>query len=137
MTTALSLLGEVTMLRYILKRLLWLIPILLGVTFIVFTIMYLSPGDPVTIILGEGATTEAYEALRAELGLDRPFIVQFFSYVGNVVFNQDLGRSYVSNRVVLSEILVRLPNTIQLASWSILFATLIGVPLGVISATRP
>ena len=57
MTTALSLLGEVTMLRYILKRLLWLIPILLGVKFIVFTIMYLSPGDPVTIILGEGATT--------------------------------------------------------------------------------
>ena len=137
MTTALSLLGEISMLRYIVKRLLWLIPILLGVTFIVFTIMYLSPGDPATIILGEGASVEAYEALRTELGLDQPFIVQFLNYVGDVIFRQDLGRSYVSNRVVLSEILVRLPNTIKLASWSILLATLIGVPLGVISATRP
>ena len=124
------------MLRYIVKRLLWLIPILFGVTFIVFTIMYLSPGDPATIILGEGASVEAYEALRTELGLDQPFIVQFLNYVGDVIFRQDLGRSYVSNRVVLSEILVRLPNTIKLASWSILLATLIGVPLGVISATR-
>lgn len=125
------------MLRYIIKRILWLIPILLGVSFIVFTIMYLSPGDPVTLILGEGASTEAYEALRSQMGLDRSFIEQFFSYIRRVVFDLDLGRSYVSNRVVLDEILVRLPNTIRLASWSILFATLIGVPLGVISATRP
>ena len=125
------------MFRYILKRILWLIPILLGVSFIVFTIMYLSPGDPVTLILGEGASEEAYEALRIQMGLDRSFIEQFFSYIRRVVFDLDLGRSYVSNRVVLDEILVRLPNTIRLASWSILFATLIGVPLGVISATRP
>src|SRR5690625_511415 len=125
------------MLRYIMKRILWLVPILLGVSFIVFTIMYLSPGDPVTLILGEGASEEAYEALRIQMGLDRSFIEQFFSYIRRVVFDLDLGRSYVSNRVVLDEILVRLPNTIRLASWSILFATLIGVPLGVISATRP
>lgn len=125
------------MLRYIMKRILWLVPILLGVSFIVFTIMYLSPGDPVTLILGEGASEEAYEALRIQMGLDRSFIEQFFSYIRRVVFDLDLGRSYVSNRVVLDEILVRLPNTIRLASWSILIATLIGVPLGVISATRP
>lgn len=125
------------MFRYILKRILWLIPILLGVSFIVFTIMYLSPGDPVTLILGEGASEEAYEALRIQMGLDRSFVEQFFSYIRRVVFDLDLGRSYVSNRVVLDEILVRLPNTIRLASWSILIATLIGVPLGVISATRP
>lgn len=125
------------MFRYIMKRILWLIPILLGVSFIVFTIMYLSPGDPVTMILGEGATEEAYEALRIQMGLDQSFTVQFFNYMRSVVFDLDLGRSYVSNRVVLDEILVRLPNTIRLASWSILFATLIGVPLGVISATRP
>lgn len=125
------------MLRYIMKRILWLVPILLGVSFIVFTIMYLSPGDPVTLILGEGASEEAYEALRIQMGLDRSFVEQFFSYIRRVVFDLDLGRSYVSNRVVLDEILVRLPNTIRLASWSILFATLIGVPLGVISATRP
>ena len=125
------------MFRYIVKRILWLIPILLGVSFIVFTIMYLSPGDPVTMILGEGASEEAYQALRTEIGFDQSFIVQFLNYVRGVVFEFDLGRSYVSNRVVLDEILVRLPNTIRLASWSILFATLIGIPLGVISATRP
>ncbi|SHE70652.1 peptide/nickel transport system permease protein [Atopostipes suicloacalis DSM 15692] len=125
------------MFRYIVKRILWLIPILLGVSFIVFTIMYLSPGDPVTMILGEGATEEAYQALRTQMGFDQSFIVQFLNYVRGVVFDFDLGRSYVSNRVVLDEILVRLPNTIRLASWSILFATLIGIPLGVISATRP
>ena len=99
--------------------------------------MYLSPGDPVTMILGEGASEEAYQALRTEMGFDQSFIVQFLNYVRGVVFEFDLGRSYVSNRVVLDEILVRLPNTIRLASWSILFATLIGIPLGVISATRP
>lgn len=125
------------MFRYITKRILWLIPILLGVTFLVFTIMYLSPGDPAMLILGEGANAADLAALRVEMGLDRSFIVQFFSYVKSVFIDLDLGRSYVSNRVVLDEILVRLPNTLRLASWSILFATLIGVPLGVISATRP
>lgn len=125
------------MLQYVLKRIFWLIPILLGVTFIVFTIMYLSPGDPATMILGEGASQESYEALRVQMGLDRSFIEQFFNYVKQVFFEFDLGRSYVSKRVVLDEILVRLPNTIKLASWSILFASLIGIPMGVISATRP
>lgn len=125
------------MFQYIVKRILWLIPILLGVTFLVFTIMYLSPGDPAMLILGEGASLENIEALRIEMGLDRSFIVQFLSYVKSVFIDFDLGRSYVSNRVVLDEILVRLPNTLRLASWSILFATLIGIPLGVISATRP
>jgi peptide/nickel transport system permease protein len=125
------------MFRYVIKRILWLIPILLGVTFLVFTIMYLSPGDPAMLVLGEGASVEDLAALRTEMGLDRSFIVQFLSYVKSVFIDFDLGRSYVSNRVVLDEILVRLPNTLRLASWSILFATLIGVPLGVISATRP
>lgn len=125
------------MFRYILKRILWLIPILLGVTFIVFTIMYLSPGDPATSILGENAPIEAIEALREEMGLNRPFIFQFFSYVYNVFFKFDLGRSYVSNRVVLTEILSRLPNTIKLASLSVFFATLFGIPLGVLSSTKP
>ena len=134
---ALYFLGGCIVFQYIVKRILWLIPILLGVTFVVFTIMYLSPGDPVTMILGEGASPEAYEALREQMGLNRSFIEQFFSYVKQVFIDFDLGRSYVSKRVVLDEILVRMPNTIKLASWSILFASLIGIPMGVISATRP
>lgn len=125
------------MFRYITKRILWLIPILLGVTFIVFGIMYLSPGDPVVNILGEGASPEAYQALRVEMGLDRPFIVQFLSYIKKVFIDFDLGRSFVSKRVVLEEILIRLPNTMKLASISILVATAIGIPMGVLSATRP
>lgn len=125
------------MFQYIVKRILWLFPILLGVSFIVFTIMYLSPGDPVTMVLGEGATPEQYEAMRVQMGLDRSFIEQFFHYIKNVVVEFDLGRSYVSGRVVMDEILVRLPNTIKLSVWSVLFASLIGIPLGVISASRP
>ncbi|OQO83252.1 peptide ABC transporter permease [Enterococcus casseliflavus] len=125
------------MFQYIVKRILWLFPILLGVSFIVFTIMYLSPGDPVTMVLGEGATPEQYEAMRVQMGLDRSFIEQFFHYIKNVVVEFDLGRSYVSGRVVMDEILVRLHNTIKLSVWSVLFASLIGIPLGVISASRP
>lgn len=125
------------MFQYIVKRILWLFPILLGVSFIVFTIMYLSPGDPVTMVLGEGSTPEQYEAMRVQMGLDRSFIEQFFHYIKNVVVKFDLGRSYVSGRVVMDEILVRLPNTIKLSVWSVLFASLIGIPLGVISASRP
>ncbi|GAA0364295.1 ABC transporter permease [Alkalibacterium iburiense] len=125
------------MVQYIIKRILWLFPILLGVSFIVFTIMYLSPGDPARIILGEGATEETLQALRADMGLDRNFFVQFFNYVRDVFINFDLGRSYVSRRPVMGEILIRLPNTVRLASWSVLFSTLVGVPLGVVSATRP
>ncbi|MGM0208719.1 peptide/nickel transport system permease [Enterococcus sp. DIV0421] len=125
------------MFQYIVKRILWLFPILLGVSFIVFTIMYLSPGDPVTMVLGEGATPEQYEAMRVQMGLDRSFIEQFFHYIKNVVVEFDLGRSYVSGRVVMDEILVRLPNTIKLSVGSVLFASLIGIPLGVISASRP
>lgn len=125
------------MFQYIVKRILWLFPILLGVSFIVFTIMYQSPGDPVTMVLGEGATPEQYEAMRVQMGLDRSFIEQFFHYIKNVVVEFDLGRSYVSGRVVMDEILVRLPNTIKLSVWSVLFASLIGIPLGVISASRP
>ncbi|MET3090095.1 ABC transporter permease [Enterococcus casseliflavus] len=125
------------MFQYIVKRILWLFPILLGVSFIVFTIMYLSPGAPVTMVLGEGATPEQYEAMRVQMGLDRSFIEQFFHYIKNVVVEFDLGRSYVSGRVVMDEILIRLPNTIKLSVWSVLFASLIGIPLGVISASRP
>lgn len=123
--------------RYIIKRILWLFPILLGVTFIVFSILYFSPGDAATLILGENASPEALAALREEMGLNDPFILQFFRYVYDVFFQLDLGRSYVNNRVVLTEILGRLPNTLRLASFSIVFASLIGIPLGVIAAKNP
>ncbi len=125
------------MYKYVIKRLLWVIPIMLGVSFIVFGIMHLSPGDPAMLILGESAQPEALEALRAQMGLDKPFIIQYFRYIGNVVFNFDFGRSYVTNRKVIDEILVRLPNTIKLAALSIVVATAIGIPLGIIASKKP
>lgn len=125
------------MYRYIIKRVLWLAPILLGVTFIVFTILFLSPGDAATLALGENADPETLERLREQMGLNDPFIVQFFRYASDVFLRFDLGRSHISNRVVLNEILARLPNTLRLASFSITLATLIGIPLGVIAAKKP
>lgn len=123
--------------KYVIKRILWVIPVILGVSFAVFTIMHFSPGDPALIILGESAPAEAVAKLQTEMGLDRPFLVQFFSYVYNVFFKFDLGRSYISNRPVLNEILTRLPNTLKLATLSITVAAVVGIPLGVMAAIRP
>ena len=125
------------MIKFITKRLLWVIPIMIGVSLVVFAIMHYSPGDPATIILGESAPPEAIEQLRAEMGLDKPFLIQYFRYISNAVLNFDLGRSYISNRAVSSEILTRLPNTLKLAGLSIAIATLIGIPLGVIASRNP
>ncbi len=125
------------MYKYIIKRLLWVIPIMLGVSFIVFTIMHLSPGDPAMLILGESATPEALAALRSQMGVDRPFIVQYFSYLYNIIFKFDFGRSYVSNRQVLGEIMIRIPNTVKLASLSIVVAAGVGIPLGVVASKKP
>lgn len=123
--------------KYIIKRVLWLLPILIGVSFIVFTIMYLSPADAAVMILGENASPEALDQLRQEMGLYDPFLVQYFRYASDVFLRFDLGRSYLNNRSVLDEILIRLPNTIILATLSITFAALIGIPLGVLASRKP
>lgn len=123
--------------KYIFKRILWVIPVILGVSFVVFSIMHFSPGDPALIILGESAPADAVARLQAEMGLDRPFLVQFFNYIYNVFIKFDLGRSYINNRPVLGEILTRLPNTLKLATISIVVAAGVGIPLGVIAAIRP
>ena len=129
--------GVIKMIKYILKRILWLIPILIGVSFVVFTIMYLAPGDAALVILGENASPEALQALREQMGLNDPFLIQYFRYAFNVFIRFDFGRSYVDNRVVIDEILLRMPNTLLLASLSIFFAALIGIPIGVIAAKKP
>ncbi|QIK69835.1 ABC transporter permease [Erysipelothrix sp. HDW6C] len=123
--------------KYIFKRLLWVIPVLFGVSLIVFAIMHFSPGDPATVILGESAKPEAIAQLREQMGLNQPFIVQYFRYIGNAVFKLDLGRSFINNRPVIGEILIRLPNTIKLAGLSITLAAIVGIPLGVIASRKP
>ncbi len=121
--------------KYVMKRILLLIPVLLGVSCLVFTIMSFTPGDPAQLILGESAPAEAVAQLRKEMGLNDPFIVQYFRFVKNAVVG-DFGQSYTTGRDVFGEIFSRFPNTLILAVLGIIIAVCIGIPLGIISATR-
>lgn len=123
------------MYKYILKRLLALIPVLIGVTFIVFFIMNLSPGDPARMLLGSGATESSIQALREEMGLNDPLIVQYGRYLWDLLHG-DMGVSYVSGNTVAYEIFSRFPNTVILAVGAIVFAAAVSIPIGIISATR-
>lgn len=109
---------------------------MLGVVLIVFTIDRFSPGDPVAAELGGTYTQEQYDAKKAELGLDRPFVVQFVDYVGGIVLRGDLGESFHTGLPVAKSIADRFPVTLKLAVISILIAICCGIPFGVISATR-
>ena len=124
------------MYKYVIKRLLITIPVLLGVMFIVFTIINFTPGDPASMILGESAPQEDIDRLNHELGYDQPFFVRFFDYVKGVVLEGDLGTSYRTNQPVLDEILSRFPYTVQLAVLSIVFSSLIGISVGILSAVK-
>ena len=124
------------MFKYVAKRILLMIPILFGVAFIVFFIMDLTPSDPASIILGAGAPKEAIDQLNHELGYDQPFFTRFFDYIGDLVLHGDLGTSYRSSRAVIDEVVSKLPVTIAIAFWGMAFATVIGVPIGVLSAVK-
>ncbi|MDR0647979.1 MAG: ABC transporter permease [Synergistaceae bacterium] len=123
------------MIRYIGQRLLMMIPVILGISFIIFSIMNLTKGDPARLILGEGATLEAIEAKREELGLNDAFIVRYAKYIARVAIG-DFGRSYRTDAPVSEEIFSRFPTTFYIAFLGILFATLFAVPVGVISAVK-
>ncbi len=123
------------MLKYIARRILILIPMMLAIIFIIFSIMELTPGDPARLILGTNATQEAVDSLTKEMGFDRPFIVRYADYVLNA-FKGDLGNSWRTGRPVFQEVLGRFPTTVKLASLSIIIALFIGLPLGVLSAIK-
>jgi peptide/nickel transport system permease protein len=119
---------------YILRRLLTLIPVLLGVSFLVFAAMYIIPGDAVDSMLAEtGATAEDLARLREQLGLDDPFFIQYGRFLVTLV-SGDLGTSIVTNRQVSEQIRTQLPATLQLTLSALAIAILLGIPLGVISA---
>lgn len=124
------------MLKFTLKRLAYLVLVLLGVSFFVFLLLYMSPGDPVRMMLGESATPEAQAELRQELGLNDPFIVQYGNYIKDIVFHHDLGTSYATRRPVLDEIMTVFPNTVKLATAAIVIAIVLGTFLGIISAVK-
>jgi len=124
------------MLKYILKRLILMVPVMLGVATIVFTLMYITPGDPAQLILGEAASKEAVAELRQEMGLNDGFIVRFFRYITDITLRFDFGVSYQTERPVLSDILTRFPITLKLAAFSAIISVVVGVILGIISAIR-
>ena len=121
--------------RYIIKRLIMLIPVLLGVAFIIFAIMNVAEGDPVYQVAGPDATEEELDALREEMGLNGSLLERYFRYIGNLL-KGDLGTSYVSQMNVMKLYLQRLPNTLRLASLAMIVAVLMSVPLGIVAAVN-
>jgi peptide/nickel transport system permease protein len=121
------------MINYILRRFAMMIPVLLGVSLLVFAIAKITPGDPVMIMLGNRATPQKIAQLRATLRLDDPILVQYGRFVWNALHG-DLGQSIRGQTSVLQEILDRFPSTLQLTVAALIFATMIGIPLGVIAA---
>ncbi len=122
--------------KYMIKRLLALIPVLIGVSILVFMLMHITPGDPALLMLGERAPQEQLEDLRREMGLHQPLPVQYVNWASDVI-RGDLGRSLRSRRPVANEIWQRLPNTLSLGLAAAVVAISVGIPAGVISAAKP
>lgn len=118
------------------KRLLLIIPILIGVSFIVYGILSMTPGDPGTSILGSSATQEQIDALNHDLGYDRPFVVRYVDYMYNLIFRMDMGESYRSGTAVWDDIMKKAAVSIRIAVNGMLCATIIGIPLGILSAVK-
>lgn len=123
------------MIRYIFKRILMMLPVLVGIITIVFTLMYFTPGDPALSILGENATPEQVAEIHQQLGLDDPYIVRLGRYLWNAA-QGDFGTSYRTGNPVFQEIMSRYPNTLKLAVFSTILGIIIGVTAGIISAVR-
>src|SRR4030066_549002 len=123
------------MLYFIIRRILQIIPVIIGVTLILFTLMYIIPEDPAKLILQKGASPEALENLRAKLGIDKPLYVQYWRYIRNL-FSGDLGMSYRYNRSVNSILADHYPNSIKLAVAAIIIEVIIGIFAGIISAVK-
>lgn len=121
------------MLKYIGKRLLWMIPVIIGVAVLIFSLMYFVPGDPAKIILGSEATDAQLAAKRAQLGLDQPYLVQLGKYLYNVFIRFDFGQSYIYSNSVAGELMTRVPRTAIIGIGTIV-VTCIGIPLGMMAA---
>lgn len=124
------------MLKYILKRILLMIPVVIGVLLIVFILSEITPGDPVDNIVGVDAPADVREAAREEYGLNKPVYIRFVNYIAGIVTRGDLGTSYANKQPVAKEVLGRFPVTLKLTMLSVLVALLIALPLGVLSAVK-
>jgi len=123
------------MLRFILKRLLMLLPVLIGISLLIFAIMSLTPGDPARLVLGSYATEEDLNAWREEHDLNDPFFVRYFDYIGDALHG-DFGNSWATNNNVLEELSYRIPTTLKLTAGAMFLMIIIGVPVGIISAVK-
>ena len=124
------------MFKYTVKNILLIIPVLLCILFIIFTINQLTLGDPVLNFVPVDYTQEQYDTYAAKLGVDKPFMTQFFNYVKGIVTRFDFGTSYQSKRPVTAEIGERFPVSLKLGMLSCLLTVVVGIPLGVILATK-
>ena len=124
------------MIKYVLKRLLALIPVILGVIFIIQFILYISPNDPAVVSLGNNYTAEGAQAVRESLGLNDPFLVQFVRYVLNLL-QGDFGNSYITGEPVVTQLMARFPNTLILVLVSMALCTVLSLPIGIQSAVKP
>ena len=122
------------MLKYIIKRILWAIPVVICVAVLIFSIMRLAGGDPARQLVGIDATDEEYEAMRLKLRLDDPFFVQLADYLGKLFLKGDLGTSYMTHTSISKDMAVRLPYSLAIGGVSIVIATVVGVWLGMQSA---
>ena len=121
--------------KYLVKRILTMVPTLFGVVTVVFLMIHLIPGDPVEIMLGETAAATDKESLRQELGLNKPVLTQYFSYLANLATG-NLGSSIHSHEPVATEIFSRIPATIELAVFGLFFAIFFALPFGVMAAVK-
>lgn len=113
-----------------------MIPVVIMVAVLIFTIMYFTPGDPAIIILGPNASLEQLAAKRAELGIDQPYLVQLWNYLKNVFIRFDFGNSFINGRSVSSQIMERFPRTLMIAALSVLLSIVAGVPLGIVASVH-
>ncbi len=123
------------MTAYFFRRLLGLIPVLFGISILVFAFVRAIPGDPARVMLGERATEESVRQIRQDMGLDRPVVEQYFKYMGGI-FKGDLGTSIFSQIPVSDDMKRRFPATLELSLAAMFFALLVGVPLGILAAVR-
>ena len=123
------------MLKYIGKRILMLIPIVIGISLFIYVVMSLAQGDPAALVLGGDASFEEIQAKRVEMGLDRPILVQYLRYMGGVI-RGDFGSSWFHGYQVMSEFASRLPNTFTLGLMAMMISVFIGIPLGILAAVR-
>ncbi|HCU07948.1 MAG TPA: glutathione ABC transporter permease GsiC [Clostridiales bacterium] len=123
------------MLKYTIKKLMLMIPVLFGLTIIIFMILHLAPGDPVDLIVGPNATPEVYENIRRSLGLDQPLLTQYFVFIRNLL-KGDLGTSILQQRPVIDMLIQRLPVTLEVGLWALVVSFAIAIPIGILAAVH-